>query len=113
MLAPLLADEGWWQLEAPSTYPRVEFDLAFVLEEGTPASRVVEAIRAAAGEWLESVTVFDEFRGASIGEGRKSLAVRLVFRAPDHTLTNEEVAPHRETIISAVADVTGGLLRGT
>lgn len=112
-LAPLLADEGWWQLEAPSTYPRVEFDLAFVLEERTPASGVVEAIRAAAGEWLESVTVFDEFRGASIGEGRKSLAVRLVFRAPDHTLTNEEVAPHRETIISAVADVTGGLLRGT
>lgn len=112
MLAPLLADDDWWQLEAPSTYPRVEFDLAFVLEERTAASAVVQAIQAAAGDWLESVSVFDEFRGESIGEGRKSLALRLVFRAPDHTLTNEEVAPHRETIISAVAEVTGGQLRG-
>ncbi|MDH5373242.1 MAG: phenylalanine--tRNA ligase subunit beta, partial [Acidimicrobiia bacterium] len=111
-VAPLIGRLDWWHLEAPSTYPRVEFDLAFVLDEYTAAGLVEQTIRAAAGEWLESVTVFDEFRGMPVGEGRKSLALRLVFRAPDHTLTNEEVAPYRERIITAVAEATGGHLRG-
>jgi phenylalanyl-tRNA synthetase beta chain len=103
---------GRWQLDAPSTYPRVEFDLAFVVDESTAASALVQAATDAAGDWLEDVEVFDEFRGSSIGDGRKSVAMRLVFRAPDHTLTNEELAPHREQIIAAVTDATGGRLRG-
>jgi phenylalanyl-tRNA synthetase beta chain len=111
-LALLLADRDWWQLAEPSTYPRVEFDLAFVVDESTAADDVVRAARVGAGAWLEEIGVFDEFRGASIGEGRKSLALRFVFRAADHTLTNEEIAPHRERMIAAVADATGGRLRG-
>ncbi len=111
-IAALVASRPWWQLDSPSTYPRVEFDLAFVVEERTPAASVVEAIEDSAGEWLERVDVFDEFRGASLGDGRKSLAFRLIFRAPDHTLTNEEVAPVRNNIITAVAEATGGRLRG-
>ncbi|MDF1597420.1 MAG: phenylalanine--tRNA ligase subunit beta [Acidimicrobiia bacterium] len=103
---------GRWQLDAPSTYPRVEFDLAFVVDESTAASALVQAATDAAGDWLEEVAVFDEFRGPSLGDGKKSIAIRLVFRAPDHTLTNEELAPHREQIIAAVIDATGGRLRG-
>ncbi len=111
-LAALTGARPWWQLEPPSTYPRVEFDLAFVVDERTASSVVAEAIRHAAGEWLERVEVFDEFRGSSLGDGKKSLAFRLVFRAPDRTLTNEEVAPFRKEIIAAVAEATGGRLRG-
>ncbi len=111
-LAALTGARPWWQLASPSTYPRVEFDLAFVVDERTASTAVVEAIRQAAGEWLERVDPFDEFRGSSLGDGKKSLAFRLVFRAPDHTLTNEEVAPFRNEIIAAVAEATGGRLRG-
>ena len=112
-LAGLVAGRDWWQLEAPSTYPRVEFDLAFILDEAISADSVVQSASSSAGDWLEEIFVFDEFRGASVGEGKKSLALRLIFRASDHTLTNEEVTPHRERIIVAVADGTGGQLRGT
>lgn len=111
-MSALLRDQGLWQLVPPSTYPRVEFDLAFVVDDGLAAGSLLTAIKDSAGGWLEAVSVFDEFRGASIGEGKKSLALRLVFRAPDHTLTNEEIAPQREAIIAAVAAATGGQLRG-
>lgn len=111
-LSALLEDRGLWQLDPPSTYPRVEFDLAFVVDESLASGSLVKAVKASAGEWLESVGVFDEFRGEALGKGNKSVAMRLVFRAPDHTLTNEEIAPQREAIITAVADATGGQLRG-
>ena len=111
-LSALLEDRGLWQLDPPSTYPRVEFDLAFVVDESLPSASLVKAVKASAGEWLESVGVFDEFHGEALGKDNKSIAMRLVFRAPDHTLTNEEIAPQREAIITAVADATGGQLRG-
>ncbi len=111
-MAPLLVARDWWQFAEPSTYPPVAFDLAFELEREIPVAGVEAAIRDAAGEWLEEVRVFDEFRGPPLPEERKSVALRLTFRAPDHTLTNEEVAPHRERIIAAVRAATGGRLRG-
>ncbi len=111
-MAPLLRARDWWQFAEPSTYPPVAFDLAFELERDIPLAAVEAAIRDAAGEWLEEVTVFDEFRGPPLAEGSKSVALRLTFRAPDHTLTNEEVAPHRERIINAVIAATAGRLRG-
>jgi phenylalanyl-tRNA synthetase beta chain len=56
--------------------------------------------------------VFDVYRGAQVGEGLASLAVRLEFRAPDRTLTDEEVAQRREKIVAALRDQVGGELRG-
>ncbi len=100
-LEPLVAHRTWWAFREPSTYPPVVFDLAFDLDKAVPSRALVEKVRDGAGEWLESVRVFDEFTGPSLGEGRKSIAVQLWFRAPDHTLTNEEVAPHRDRIVKA------------
>ena len=74
---------------------------------------MLAAAHGSAGDWLEDAFVFDEFRGGSLGEGNKSVGLRLVFRAPDHTLTNEEVAPFREQIIAGVVESTGGQLRGS
>jgi phenylalanyl-tRNA synthetase beta chain len=61
---------------------------------------------------VRGAEVFDVYRGAQIGEGRASLAVRLEFRAPDRTLTDDEVAQRREKIVAALRDEVGGELRG-
>ncbi len=74
------------------------------------ATAVRDAILAGGGELLRSARVFDLFEGEQLGAGRKSLALRLEFRAADRTLTDEEVAPLREAI-KAKLDAIGGTLR--
>jgi phenylalanyl-tRNA synthetase beta chain len=56
--------------------------------------------------------VFDVYRGAQVGEGRQSLALRLEFRALDRTLTDEDVAERRDAIVAALRQQVGGELRG-
>ena len=68
-------------------------------------------MRAAAGELLDDARVFDVYSGEQVGEGRRSLALALTFRAADRTLTDEDVAPLRERIVAALAEL-GGELRG-
>ena len=97
------------QLETPSVFPRSEFDLAFVIDRDVPAADLVAATVGAAGDLIESAQVFDEYRG--LENGRKSLAIHYVLRAPDRTLSGEEVAPVRAAMIEA-ANATGAVLRG-
>ena len=108
-LSALVASVSRPQLETPSVFPRSEFDLAFVVDRDAPAAELVATTVAAAGGWVESAEVFDEYRG--LEDGRKSLAIHYVLRAPDHTLTGEEVAPIRAVMIEAAAS-TGAVLRG-
>jgi len=68
-------------------------------------------VRAGGGELLTRVSIFDLYRGEQVGDGRKSLALRLEFRAPDRTLTDEEVAEVRGRIEQDLAEL-GGKLRG-
>ena len=96
--------------EDVTTYPAVHQDLAIVVDEHVPAARVREVVLAGGGELLRSATVFDLYRGEQVGEDRKSLALRLEFRAPDRTLTDAEVAERREAIKEAVGEL-GGTLR--
>jgi len=78
--------------------------------EEVSAAEVQTAVRAGGGELLESVRVFDVYTGAQVGEGNRSLALRLEFRAPDRTLTDDEVADRRTAIEAALAEI-GGRLR--
>jgi phenylalanyl-tRNA synthetase beta chain len=96
----------------PSVFPPVVFDLAFDLAERTPASKVLGAIAAAGWPYLEQQVVFDVFTGSPLQPGRMSLAVRLTFRHPDRTMVDKEMVPIRAAIVAAVADATGGILRG-
>jgi len=73
------------------TFPAVSRDLALVLDRTVPAASVADAIRSAAPSTLESVSLFDVYEGDKVGAGKRSLAWRLVFRAPDRTLRDEEV----------------------
>jgi phenylalanyl-tRNA synthetase beta chain len=77
-----------------------------------PAAAVEATVAGAAGDLLESVALFDVYRGGQVGTGRRSLAYRLRFRAPDHTLTDAEVGDRRAAVIGAVEVAHGGELRG-
>jgi phenylalanyl-tRNA synthetase beta chain len=110
-LAPVVAaaTRGEERFHDVTTYPAVFQDLAVVVAEDVPAERVREAVLSGGGDLLAAVHVFDLYHGEQVGEGRKSLALRLEFRARDRTLTDEEVAERRESIKSALAEIGGSL----
>ncbi|HEX4838355.1 MAG TPA: phenylalanine--tRNA ligase subunit beta [Solirubrobacteraceae bacterium] len=91
------------------SFPTLRQDLAVVLPERVPAAQVLKAVREAARDLLDEVGVFDVYSGAQVGEGKRSLALSLAFRAPDRTLTDEDVAPVRERIVAALGGLGGEL----
>jgi phenylalanyl-tRNA synthetase beta chain len=93
------------------TYPPVRQDLAFVVDEGVKAGALVAAAKEAAGPLLRKLTPFDVYRGEQAGDGRKSLAFRVEFRAPDRTLTDGEAAELRRKIVDALGERFGAELR--
>ena len=92
-------------------FPVLRQDLAVTLPVEVSARELFDLVRRAAGEMLEDAEVFDVYTGAQVGEGRRSLALALSFRALDRTLTDEDVAPVRERILGALGEI-GGELRG-
>ena len=92
-------------------FPAVERDLAVVVPEDVEAVRPLAAIRSAAGELLESVTAFDEYRGAQVGEGSKSVAFALTFRSPERTLTDAEVDAQMDAVRNALTQEFGARFR--
>jgi len=97
--------------EDVTTFPAVHRDLAVVVPEEVPAAELRRLVLVGGGELLQGAEVFDLYEGDQVGEGRKSLALRLEFRAPDRTLTDEEVAARRAAI-EAELEKIGGALRG-
>jgi phenylalanyl-tRNA synthetase beta chain len=92
-----------------SRYPAADVDLAFVVSDDIPAGAVYETLRTAGGDVLESLTLFDVYRG--LGPGQRSLAFRLRFRATDRTLDDSELARIRQAAIDAVLERHGAELR--
>ncbi len=93
-----------------SRHPVAKEDLALVVEASVPAGVVESALVMGAGDLLESVRLFDVYTGPQVGAGRKSLAYALRFRAPDRTLTTEEVAGARAGALRG-AEAVGATLR--
>jgi phenylalanyl-tRNA synthetase beta chain len=93
-----------------TSFPSVLQDIAVVLPEDVSAAQAEAAVRAGGGELLAHVRVFDVYTGEQVGEGGRSLALRLEFRAPDRTLTDEEVAGLRAAIEAELGKI-GGRLR--
>jgi len=94
------------------TYPVAKEDVALIVDEAIPAAAVEAALREGAGELLESVRLFDVYTGAQVGEGKRSLAYALRFRAPDRTLSIDEVTTAREAAVASAAEQVGAVLRG-
>lgn len=80
-------------------FPPVIEDLAFVMEEDVPAEKAEQLIRQTGGKLLSEVKLFDIYRGERIGAGKKSLAYKLTYIAPDRTLEAAEVTSLRNKII--------------
>ncbi|MFM8526496.1 MAG: phenylalanine--tRNA ligase subunit beta, partial [bacterium] len=93
-----------------SLEPPVYEDLSIVVGEGVPSTEVIRTVCAAGGDLVDSVELFDIYRSEEIGEGRKSLALRLTFRAEGRTLTDGEVAESRQQILTAIEE-SGGRAR--
>lgn len=96
-------------LPAPrvSPFPAVFQDVSLIVADDVAAQSVVDAVRSGAGELLEDVRLFDVYTGPQIGEGRKSLALALRFRAADRTLTEDEASAARESAVQAAAERVG------
>lgn len=94
-----------------SRFPSTDIDLAFVVDESVPAAAVRATVRAAGGDLLRTVELFDVYRGPAVGEGLRSLAFRLRFQAPDRTMTDAEVADIRSVVVGEVESTHRAQLR--
>jgi phenylalanyl-tRNA synthetase beta chain len=74
-----------------STYPSSDRDIAFFAANQISVAELQRSIKRSGGELLESVDLFDQYVGKGVPEGQRSLAFRLVYRASDRTLTDDEV----------------------
>jgi phenylalanyl-tRNA synthetase beta chain len=106
------ASTGVVQAPRISTFPVATQDVALVVANDVPTADVESALREGAGQLLESIRLFDVFTGEQIGEGRKSLAYALRFRAADRTLTVDEASAARDAAVSLATERTGAVLRG-
>jgi phenylalanyl-tRNA synthetase beta chain len=92
-------------------FPALRQDLAVVLPVEVSARELLHAVRKAGTDTLEKAEIFDVYTGEQVGEGKRSLALALSFRALDRTLTDEDVEPARARILAALTEL-GGELRG-
>ena len=92
-------------------FPAATQDVALLVDASVPVAEVSRALREGAGELLEDIRVFDDYRGAGIEPGKKSLAFALRFRAPDRTLTAEEASASREAAVAVATERFGAVAR--
>ncbi|GAB3059251.1 phenylalanine--tRNA ligase subunit beta [Sediminivirga luteola] len=95
-----------------STYPVSRQDAALIVDDAVPAEDLAETLREGAGALLEDLELFDVYTGDQAGEGRKSLAFRFTFRAPDRTLTADEASALRQAAVELAAERHSAQLRG-
>ena len=110
-LAPILSPVAFRIGKTPSLLPHVDFDLSFLVPADMPVADVVSATTTAADNLVEQVKVFDEYTGETLEEGTKAVAIRYRIRHPENTLTAEDVAHIRNSMIEAASNI-GAALRG-
>ncbi|WP_330456791.1 phenylalanine--tRNA ligase subunit beta [Streptomyces sp. NBC_00820] len=108
-----VAGDGTPQAPSISSFPVATQDVALVVDKPVPAVEVEAALREGAGELLESIRLFDVYENAAqLGDGKKSLAYALRFRAADRTLTVDEASAARDAAVALAGERTGAVLRG-
>jgi phenylalanyl-tRNA synthetase beta chain len=95
-----------------TTQPVAKEDVALVVADDVPVAEVASALRAGAGELCEDVRLFDVYVGPQVPAGHRSLAFAMRFRAPDRTLSTEEIAAARQSGIAEAERRHGAALRG-
>ncbi|MWC29011.1 phenylalanine--tRNA ligase subunit beta [Paenibacillus sp. MMS18-CY102] len=92
-------------------YPAMERDIAVVVDTAVEAGRLMETARETAGGLLESIRIFDIYTGEKLGAGKKSVALSLVYRHAERTLTDEEVTELHGVVIAKIEQTFGAELR--
>ncbi|WP_027398716.1 phenylalanine--tRNA ligase subunit beta [Anaerovorax odorimutans] len=92
-------------------YPSMTRDIALIVEEEITVAQIENIIKEEGKKLLESVALFDVYRGKPINEGMKSVAFTLVYRSPDKTLTEEEVTKVHNNVLAALKDKINAVLR--
>jgi phenylalanyl-tRNA synthetase beta chain len=112
LLDALAQDESLTpRFRAYSTYPAADRDIAFFAPVKVSVVEIERVTQQAAGTLLESVQLFDEYQGENVPKGQRSLAFRLLYRASDRTLTDEEVEPVHQKVREALVEKFGVNLR--
>lgn len=93
------AERGTTSFVAFSKYPPAERDLAVVVADGIPAGDMLAAVKNGKIKNLVSAEIFDVYKGAQVGEGKKSVALGFAFASPVRTLTDEEIAAEMKKIL--------------
>ncbi|HJP40309.1 MAG TPA: phenylalanine--tRNA ligase subunit beta [Dehalococcoidia bacterium] len=94
-------------------YPAVRQDISLVIDESTPAVSVLEIVRSQhSGGIRIMASIFDEYHGAGVPDGKKSLAIALAYQAEDRTLTDSDVARMQQGLLRRLEQVLGATLRG-
>ncbi|MCL7429193.1 phenylalanine--tRNA ligase subunit beta [Streptomyces sp. YS415] len=105
--------DGVPQAPGISTFPVATQDVALVVDTFVPHADVEAALREGAGALLEAIRLFDVYENAEqLGDGKKSLAYALRFRASDRTLTVDEASAARDAAVALAGERTGAVLRG-
>ena len=94
-----------------SPFQPVRRDFAFVVEKAVEAGAIIKAATSADRKLISGVNVFDIFEGASVGEGKKSVAIEVLIQPTDKTLTDEDFDALTKKIVGNVEKSTGGTLR--
>ena len=100
--APVASKPAPVRYRALPTTPAAEFDLALLVPESVPAAQVEALLVEVSGAQLERCVLFDEFRGAGVPDGVRSLAWRLTFRHPERTLRDKEIEGRRVQLLKAL-----------
>ncbi|MBN8892371.1 MAG: phenylalanine--tRNA ligase subunit beta, partial [Rhodospirillales bacterium] len=87
-------------------------DFAFLVDAGVAADAVLRAARGAERTLIAGVSLFDLYQGDGLPEGKKSLAIEVVFQPRERTLTDAEIEAACQKVVAAVAKATGAALRG-
>lgn len=110
--------EKIYQLQIPepkftkiSPFPPALRDIAFVVDESTPAGDILAEIKSNAGNYLKELSLFDIYQGKQLGEMKKSLAFNLIFSAENKTLTDEEIDPIMKKVIEKIETKFSAIVR--
>lgn len=105
-----LAGERFTYRQLPR-FPAITRDMALVVDRAVAVGDLIATAQATAGDWLESIQVFDIYTGDRIDSSKKSVAISLVYRTPERTLTDEEVSELHVRVVAALEASYGAELR--
>jgi phenylalanyl-tRNA synthetase beta chain len=97
---------------APSRFPATVRDISILVDEGISHGKLLSILKETSSELVEEISLIDKYKGSGLGEGKISLTYSLRYRAPDRTLTDEEVEKLHSALIEQIVLLINAKIRG-